>query len=105
LGSLTDGRRALNTGVWGEPPVKLAVRTGHGAYHFRCENEWPIARTRWTKLYLDLSKPDAESDGIAGTLAKVKPSVLGRRSYSASGASHAGHASPSSTSLAAGGGG
>jgi Predicted acyl esterases len=44
-------------------------------------------------------------DGIAGTLAKAKPSVLARRSYAASGASHAGHASASSTSLAAGGGG
>jgi len=95
----------IDNGVMQEPPVKLAIRTGHGAYHFRHENEWPLARTQWTKLYLDLSKPDAEGDGIAGTLAKAKPSVLARRSYAASGASHAGHASASSTSLAAGGGG
>jgi putative CocE/NonD family hydrolase len=86
-----------------EPPVKLAIRTGHGAYHFRYENEWPIARTQWTKLYLDLSAPGAE--GIAGTLSKTKPAATAKQSYSASGASHAGHASASSTSLAAGGGG
>ena len=61
-----------------EPPVKLAIRTGHGEYHFRHENEWPIARTQWTKLHLDLSKPDgAEGTGIAGTLGESQTS--GRR--------------------------
>src|SRR5258708_30235915 len=92
----------MDRGGGEEPRVKVAIRTGHGAYHFRHENEWPLARTQWTKLYLDLSKPDAEGDGIAGTLAKAKPSVLARRSYAARGASHAGHASASSTSLASG---
>ena len=48
----------IDNGVMQEPPVKLAIRTGHGEYHFRHENEWPIARTQWTKLYLDLSGPD-----------------------------------------------
>ncbi len=41
-----------------EPPVKLAIRHGHDEFEWRHENEWPIARTQWTKLYLDLSKPD-----------------------------------------------
>jgi predicted acyl esterase len=45
--------RDLDNGVMEEPPVKLAIRTGHGAYHFRYENEWPIARTQWSKLYLE----------------------------------------------------
>ena len=40
----------IDNGVMQEPPVKLAIRTGHGEYHFRHENEWPIARTQWTKL-------------------------------------------------------
>ena len=54
----------IDNGVMQEPPVKLAIRTGHGEYHFRHENEWPIARTQWTKLYLDLSEPDdAEGEG------------------------------------------
>ena len=92
----------IDNGVMNEPPVKLAVRTGHGAYHFRYENEWPIARTQWTKLYLDLSAPAGEGD--AGTLAKGKPAAAAKRSYSASGASHAGHASASSTSHAMGSG-
>jgi putative CocE/NonD family hydrolase len=94
----------IDNGVMAEPPVKLAIRTGHGTYHFRHENEWPIARTQWTKLYLDVSAPQTEADSTAGTLARRKPIAAGKRIYSASGASHAGHASASSTSLAAGGG-
>ena len=94
--------KGIDNGVMEEPPVKLAIRTGGGAYQFRHENEWPLARTQWTRLYLDFSKPDgAEGRGIAGTLATAKPAVTGARKYSASGASHAGHASASSTSLAA----
>ena len=88
----------IDNDVMQEPPVKLAIRTGHGAYHFRYENEWPIARTQWTKLYFDLSASGTE--GMAGTLSKTKPATTARRSYSASGASHAGHASASSTSRA-----
>jgi uncharacterized protein len=35
-----------------EPRVRLQVRRLDGFVE-RTENEWPIARTRWTKLYLD----------------------------------------------------
>jgi len=38
-----------------EPPVRLQVRHADGFVE-RCEREWPLARTRWTRLYLD---PDA----------------------------------------------
>jgi putative CocE/NonD family hydrolase len=91
----------VDTGVMQEPPVKLAIRTGHGEYHFRHENEWPLARTEWTRLYLDFSKSDgAEGKGIGGTLARTKPAATGSRSYAATSASH--HASSSSSSLVAG---
>jgi len=84
----------VDNGVMQEPPVKLAIRTGHGEYHFRHENEWPLARTQWTKLYLDFSKPDgAEGKGIAGTFAKAKPAATAARTYSASIAGHGGHVS------------
>jgi hypothetical protein len=33
-------------------PVQLEVRTVNGAVH-REESEWPLARTQWTRLYLD----------------------------------------------------
>ena len=86
--------KGVDNGVMQEPPVKLAIRTGHGEYHFRHENEWPIARTQWTKLYLDFSKPDgAEGKGIAGALAKAKPAAAAARTYSAGSAGHGGHIS------------
>ena len=48
-----------------EPPVKLQIRTGGGLkdYKFRFENEWPIARTNWTKVYLKLNAVEQNRDG------------------------------------------
>jgi len=42
--------KGVDTGIMDEPPIKLFV---HGANRFRFENEWPLARTEWTKLYLE----------------------------------------------------
>ncbi len=36
----------------GQPAVRLQVRTLDG-FVARAEHEWPMARTRWTRLYLD----------------------------------------------------
>ena len=70
----TEGRRdqlrffdywlkGVDNGVMDEPPVKLAIRKGRDAFEWRYENEWPIARTQWTKLYFDLSEaPAGQSD-------------------------------------------
>ena len=50
------------------PPVILKVRHANGAFEDRYENEWPLARTLWTKLHLNPSEqklqasvPSAES--------------------------------------------
>jgi len=45
----------VDTGIEREPPIKLAIRQGGEDYIWRYENEWPIARTRWTPYYLDAS--------------------------------------------------
>ncbi|MBH8591409.1 CocE/NonD family hydrolase [Paenactinomyces guangxiensis] len=56
-------------GDWKEqPPVLLQVRTVDGQFIERKEKEWPLARTQWTKLYLDpesmsLSKDKIPSEG------------------------------------------
>jgi predicted acyl esterase len=44
-----------NTGWDKQPRVQLQIR--HPGEHFveRHENEWPLARTQWSKLYLDAS--------------------------------------------------
>ena len=39
---------------WDEtPPVMLNIRHPGERFELRHENEWPLARTEWTKLYLD----------------------------------------------------
>src|SRR3954454_12014932 len=41
-----------DTGWGGQPRVLLQVRHQGERFVERAENEWPIARTKWTKLYL-----------------------------------------------------
>ncbi len=38
-----------DTGVMDEPPLHLWLM---GADEWRCESEWPLARTEWTRFYL-----------------------------------------------------
>ncbi|GHJ37986.1 peptidase S15 [Streptomyces sp. TS71-3] len=46
--------KAEDTGWDTQPPVVLNVRHVDGSFEPRAEQEWPLARTRWTRLYLDL---------------------------------------------------
>ncbi len=90
--------KGSDTGVMREPPVKLLIRKGgHGNYEWREEKEWPLARTRWTKFYLE---PRASGRGGAaeGALVTDAPKKAGSLSYSASGMTKAGVASASWTS-------
>jgi predicted acyl esterase len=48
FGHFLKGER---TGWEDEPPVRLQVRHVD-RFEERCEHEWPIARTRWTKMHL-----------------------------------------------------
>jgi predicted acyl esterase len=75
--------KGMDTGIMDEPPVKLEIRTGGETkpYAFRFENEWPIARTQWTKLYLridrDTPNKTETAEGalvpkVAGTEKKVR---------------------------------
>ena len=41
--------KGIDTGIIDEPPIKLFVM---GVNKWRFENEWPLARTKWTKFYL-----------------------------------------------------
>jgi predicted acyl esterase len=42
-----------DTGWDEQPPVFLNLRKVDGTFLQRAEQEWPLARTQWTKLYLD----------------------------------------------------
>ncbi len=43
-----------DTGWDAQPPVLLQVRRADGSFEQRAENEWPLARTEWTRFHLDL---------------------------------------------------
>jgi uncharacterized protein len=44
--------RGEDTGWTEQPRVQLQVRHVDGRFHTRHENEWPLARTRWERLWL-----------------------------------------------------
>jgi uncharacterized protein len=54
-----------DTGWAGQPPVLLQVRHADGTFSERAEEQWPLARTQWTRFHLDLDsallspEPDA----------------------------------------------
>jgi predicted acyl esterase len=45
--------KGVDNGVRDEPPVRVQVRTGNGAFYELCESKWPIERTEYVRLYLD----------------------------------------------------
>ncbi len=59
--------KGIDNGIMDEPPVKLFVM---GDNTWRSENEWPLARTEWTKFYLKQgpsSSIHSLNDGILST--------------------------------------
>lgn len=54
--------KGIDNGIMSTPPVRLEIRTGDGSYYLQEENEWPIARTRYTKWYLDAAPADWSGD-------------------------------------------
>jgi predicted acyl esterase len=58
------------------PPVLLDIRHADGTITRREENEWPLARTEWRKLYLD---------AMSGALVDHAPTESSRLSYEALG--------------------
>lgn len=45
--------KGIDNGWKDTPKVLLWIRKADGTYRLRAENEWPIARTKWTKFYLN----------------------------------------------------
>ena len=65
-----------DTGWDRQPPVQLNARLVDGGFEQRQENEWPLARTRWTRFYLDAR---------ASTLATSPPADSARADFEALG--------------------
>src|SRR6516164_496299 len=95
--------KGITNGVMDEPPVKLAIRKGADAFEWRYEQEWPLKRTRWTKLYLDLSHQAAEGAAAAGTLEVKNPPAVSSVSYAASSLGSMGSTSAASSQVLGGG--
>jgi predicted acyl esterase len=95
--------KGIDNGVMAEPPVKLAIRKGGDAFEWRSEHEWPLARTRWTKFYLDLSPASEQRPSVTGTLATNKPARPDSRSYAVSSLGTMGSTSAASSQVMGGG--
>lgn len=94
--------KGIDTGIMDEAPVKLLIRTGGGKkYKWRNERSWPLARTQWTRFYLEPARRRSSPD-VEGSLSTTKPKASRQLMYSATGVSKAGVASASWTSTAVG---
>src|SRR5262245_20245453 len=88
--------KGIDTGFMDEPPVKLMIRTGGALkdYRFRFENEWPIARTDWTRMYLRVDAAQQSPTGEPeGALVPAPVETEASITYLASPPTHAGTAS------------
>ncbi|MDH3287120.1 MAG: CocE/NonD family hydrolase [Betaproteobacteria bacterium] len=93
--------KGVDTEIMDEPPVKLLIRTGGNKnYRWRNEQEWPLARTRWTEFYLQPARRMRRGNSVEGVLATTAPKARGSLTYSASAVTKAGVASASWTSTA-----
>ena len=60
--------KGIDNGIMDEPPVKLAIRHGADRFDFdwRYEDEWPLARTQYRKLYLKAAGDDGMNSLVGG---------------------------------------
>ena len=58
--------KGIDNGWEKTPPVALNVRHPGPKFVHRYENEWPLARTQWTKFYLDLENEALSTEPVAG---------------------------------------
>jgi putative CocE/NonD family hydrolase len=78
--------KGIQNGIMDKPPVRLEIRTGNGCSYIQEESEWPIARTQYTKWYLDASPSNWEGDGRRSDflkLSQMEPREEKQASYSA----------------------
>ena len=91
--------KGMQNGIMDEPPIKLEIRTGGSKkpYAFRYENEWPLARTQWTKMYFSIEKERSPDESHSeGHLVPHEVTTARKISYSGSNPNKAGVGSGSS---------
>jgi hypothetical protein len=68
--------RDVDNGWDDEPSVRLNIRYPGERFAIRMENEWPLARTEWTKLYLDIPGRGLSHEPL-GPRAEIEYEALG----------------------------
>ena len=68
--------KGIDNGWENTPPVTLNIRHPGEKFVLRYENEWPLARTQWTKFYLDPANMTLSRTPIAAD-AKIEYDALG----------------------------
>lgn len=67
--------KGIDNRIMDQPSVRMMVRTGWGGYYWQDENEWPIARTRYTKYYLDAAPSRWGGDGKRNDFMQLQTEV------------------------------
>ena len=93
----------IDNGVMDEPPVKLAIRKGGDEIEWREEQEWPLARTKWTNFYFDLSRSAGDASANAAGLVSTNPVQTASRTYPATSLGSMGSTSAASSQVMGGG--
>jgi putative CocE/NonD family hydrolase len=71
--------KGIDTGLPGEPPIKMAIRGHDGAFTWRDEHEWPLARTAWTSYF---------ADAATGSISPPQPAGAASVTYDAADAAN-----------------
>jgi uncharacterized protein len=93
----------IDNGVMDEPPVKIAIRKGRDEIEWRDEQEWPLARTQWTRLYFDLSQAKSAEGARTGVLTPHNPAAAAACTYPATSLGSMGSTSAASSQVMGGG--
>ncbi|MDQ2852319.1 MAG: CocE/NonD family hydrolase [Actinomycetota bacterium] len=71
--------KGIENGVPTDPPIRIEIRTGNGAtYPLVGEQDWPIARTKYVKYYLDAANSDWQGDEHGLRVGKLAPTAPDR---------------------------
>ena len=69
--------KGINNGWDKQPRVQLNIRYPGEKFELRMENEWPLARTQWTKFYLDPVKMALNREPVSAA-GKLDYEALGK---------------------------
>jgi predicted acyl esterase len=95
--------KGIDNGIMEEPPVKLAIRYGNDQIEWRDENEWPLARTNWTKWFIDVEPTASQNGPFTGNIRLSNPAKESSCSYAATGFGSMGSTSAASAQVMGGG--